>query len=464
MVPKYIRNLLIVFCVIVFVSIIGLFIVVVRFENGSNTFLSGVYIDMIPIGGISQQEAKDEVEQLHGPSPQKNIIFTFDEKPVATISAQQLSIYRNTDEVIDRAYLVGRSQNTPSKLLHHIQSIFHVGRFDFYTQLSYNENEVSDFVDSISEAYNRPAENALFAIENNRVTSFKKEVYGIQVNKDQLYKDVATYIEGAEKEGPDIVVSIPVDAIEPEVTLSEISNNAVEEVIGIGRSDYSHSISSRIHNVLLAANKFHGVLIPQGTEFSFNKIIGDISARTGYQQAYIIKDGKTVLGDGGGVCQVSTTLFRAAVNTGLNITERHAHAYRVSYYENDSKPGFDATIYSPSVDLRFVNDTPADILIQTEVDETNNLLSFVFYGKSDGRRSEIENIQLWDVVSPPEAVYQDDPTLPSGTVKQIEYPAWGSKASFDYKVVRNNEILYGETFYSNFRPWQAVYLRGTGPV
>jgi len=145
----------------------------------------------------------------------------------------------------------------------------------------------------------------------------------------------------------------------------------------------------------------------------------------------------------------------------LPIVERHAHAYRVSYYENDSEPGFDATIYSPSVDLKFKNDTPGALLIQTEIDEVNMILTFRFYGKKDDRKIEISKATVWDVSPPPEPLYQEDPTLKSGEVKQVDFPAWGAKAKFTYKVTNGKEVME-KTFFSTFRPWRAVYLKGTG--
>jgi vancomycin resistance protein YoaR len=192
-------------------------------------------------------------------------------------------------------------------------------------------------------------------------------------------------------------------------------------------------------------------------------MLGDVSVYTGYQQAYIIKGGQTVLGDGGGVCQVSTTFFRAALDAGLPIIERHPHAYRVSYYEQNSKPGFDATVYSPSVDLKVKNDTPAYILIQTKTDIKNATLTFELYGTSDGRVATVSSPYIWDVTPAPPALYIDDPTLPAGQIKQIDFAAAGAKTSFDYKVTRGEEILQQKTFYSNYRPWQARYLRGTKP-
>ncbi|OGK34911.1 hypothetical protein A3F58_03750 [Candidatus Roizmanbacteria bacterium RIFCSPHIGHO2_12_FULL_37_9b] len=201
-------------------------------------------------------------------------------------------------------------------------------------------------------------------------------------------------------------------------------------------------------------------MIPKGSVFSFNDTVGDISSLTGYKPAYIIKSGKTVLGDGGGVCQVSTTLFRAALNAGLPILERTAHAYRVGYYENDSKPGFDATVFAPNPDLKIKNDSPASILIQTEVDQVNNLLYFRFYGKKDQRKIEISQVTVYDVVPPLPEIRQDDPTLKKGVIKQVDFPAWGAKAVFNYKVSNDDKVLFEKKFFSNYRPWQAVYLVG----
>jgi vancomycin resistance protein YoaR len=238
----------------------------------------------------------------------------------------------------------------------------------------------------------------------------------------------------------------------------------IKELIGRGSSRFRGSISSRIHNIALASSRFNGVLVKPGEIFSFNKALGDVSIYTGYKEAYIIKDGKTVLGDGGGVCQVSTTFFRAILSAGLPVVERRAHAYRVGYYEQDSSVGFDATVYDPSPDLKFKNDTPGHLLIQTYVNTRAATLVFEIYGTSDSRIASTTKPVVTDIVSPPEDLYVDDPTLPIGSVKQIDWKAWGAKAWFTYKVTRDKETIYQKTFYSNYRPWQAIYLRGTGPV
>ena len=113
------------------------------------------------------------------------------------------------------------------------------------------------------------------------------------------------------------------------------------------------------------------------------------------------------------------------------------------------------------MDLKIKNDTASYILIQTKTDTTNLTLTFDLYGSRDGRAATISEHKVWGQSSPPPPLYQDDPTLPKGTVKQVDWDAWGAKASFRYKVTRNGDVLQDTIFYSNFQPWRAVFLTGT---
>jgi vancomycin resistance protein YoaR len=159
----------------------------------------------------------------------------------------------------------------------------------------------------------------------------------------------------------------------------------IRKKIGHGESNFRGSPKNRIHNIHNAAGKFEGVVVPPGETFSFVKNLGPVDASTGYKEELVIKNHKTIPEFGGGVCQVSTTLFRAAVNTGLKITERRNHAYPVQYY---APQGTDATVYIPKPDLQFINDTPGYILIQPYFQGT--ILSFDIFGTSDGRQVETE--------------------------------------------------------------------------
>ena len=185
-----------------------------------------------------------------------------------------------------------------------------------------------------------------------------------------------------------------------------------------------------------------------------------MSSYTGYKQAYIIRNDRTVLGDGGGICQVSTTLFRTALNAGLPIVERRVHLYHVSYYEQNSEPDFDATVYVSITDLKIKN-TPSYILIQTINDPVKKTLDFEIYGTDDRRIVTITKPLISSETPPPEDL---DPTKPEGTIEQIYWKTWDAEASFNYIVEKNNEIIFQKTFYSNYRPWQSIFLQRTAPI
>lgn len=324
-----------------------------------------------------------------------------------------------------------------------------------------NREKAQTLASDLASGVNRDPQNARFEFRDGKVQEFTPSKNGVAVKENDLLEQLKQTLNTlAETDKKSITINLPVESTKPEVANEDVNNLGINELIGQGESIYRGSIPSRVHNLSLAASRLNGILIRPGEEFSFNKAVGDISTATGYQQAFVIKEGKTILDDGGGVCQTSTTFFRAALNSGLPILERHQHSYRVSYYENGSKPGYDAAIYLPSIDLRLKNDTPAHILIQTKNDSKNSKLVFEFYGTADGRKAEVVNYRQWDARPAPPDLYQDDPTLSTGTVKQIEKSIPGLKTAFDYKVTKDGETVFEKTFFSNFRPWQAVYLRG----
>jgi len=329
----------------------------------------------------------------------------------------------------------------------------------------YKEKLINKISTEIAKAIDRPPQDPLLVFSNNRVQEFAPALDGIKTNITKLETVITNSIFQLEDRNiTKIEANIPTTLTPPELKTEDVNNLGIKELIGKGESYFKGSIASRIHNIALAASRINGTLIKPGETFSFNSAVGDISKNTGFKEAYIIKDGKTILGDGGGVCQVSTTLFRAALNSGLPIVERRAHAYRVGYYEQDSPPGLDATVYSPTTDLKFKNDTPGYILIQAHTDTQRSKLTLSLYGTSDGRTSSITKPIITEQTPPPDDMYQDDPSLPQGTTKQVDYKAWGAKVYFKYKVSRAGETIYEKTFHSTYRPWAAVFLVGTAPI
>jgi vancomycin resistance protein YoaR len=335
----------------------------------------------------------------------------------------------------------------------------------------YNQEVLTEVVKAWSDKIQRPPQDAVFKYDPNTlvVSEFVPHRDGLTLDPVKAAETITNQLSQLENKRSQTPVdttdlqpiSLPITSVQPKQTLASTNNLGIKEKIGIGLSEYEHSIPTRIHNVSVTAAKTTNIILKPGEEFSFNKALGEVSQATGFKPAYVIKNGKTELGDGGGVCQVSTTLFRAVLNAGLPVTKRKAHSYRVSYYELNAKPGIDATVYEGEVDLRFRNDTNHAILIHHEVDSEQLHMQTELYGTSDGRTTEIVDHKMWDYRAPLPTQYIPDPSLPHGVRRQIDWSVSGVKASFKNIVKdKNGNVIREEEYYSNYQPWSAKYLVG----
>ncbi len=326
-----------------------------------------------------------------------------------------------------------------------------------------NLNKISGFVEIFGNSIKREPREAVFKFENGKVVEFEASRDGFLIDSTKLKETLCREISNREEsEKKEIVVELPLILIAPKINTGSVNDLGIKELLGRGTSSFRHSSTIRNFNVEKGSSIVNRILVAPDETFSFLKALGEVTLDNGYKKAYVIKKGKTELDVGGGVCQVSTTFFRAILDAGLDITERHAHAYRVSYYEEDSRPGFDATVFIPSPDLKFINDTGHHLLIQSIYDGKNKKLTYEVYGTSDSRKVEINNYRQWDAQPAPPDVWIDDPTLEPGKVVKDESKVPGLKASFEWKVTKNGEVLHQKTFTSSYVPWAAVYRRGPG--
>jgi vancomycin resistance protein YoaR len=254
-------------------------------------------------------------------------------------------------------------------------------------------------------------------------------------------------------------VPLPLTPVRPALATEDAPKLGIVELLAQGNTSFAGSSASREQNIVVGAQQFDGLLIAPGETFSFNRYLGKVTAEKGYEQSIIIWGNSTRADVGGGLCQVSSTAFRAAFWAGLPITERWAHSFRVSYYEPPK--GLDATIYSPTVDLKWVNDTGHHIMIHTHVDRAKKTLTFSFYGTNPGRTVEMDGPYEARPVPHGPAVYRDDPTLRKGKQKQIEWPKDGLDVTIYRIIKQDGEEVRRDEFFSRYRPWQAVYLVGT---
>lgn len=436
-------------------------------RNYNNVIYPGITVNGVNFGGKTEKDVENFFAEKNAKIAETKFIFTISDSnlPDGSVaihtSAKDLDFGYNNGLLAKQAFSIGRSGNILSDISLILQSYLY--GVNLPPSYRYSEVKLESLILPVTEKVNFSPTDALFNFQGGKVIAFKMSAQGQEVDvnelKKRLYSKTLTIISSEKTQT--INFTIPVKTLKPKITTDKANNIGIKELIGTGASLFQHSIPGRIFNITLASTRLNGILIPPGEVFSFNKALGDISSFTGYQQAYIIQNGRTVLGDGGGVCQVSTTLFRAILDAGLPITERHAHAYRVGYYEQDSSPGIDATIYSPGIDLRFKNDTGNYILIQTFIDPNYQKLTFLLYGTKDGRQVTVSKPVITSQTPPPPPLYQDEPTLPKGVTKQVDFEAWGASVYFTRQVMKDGKTTIDDKFVSNYKPWQSVFLKGT---
>ena len=319
-----------------------------------------------------------------------------------------------------------------------------------------NTDKLRPYLEKLAEQVSRPARDARF--DFNPDTG---QLSPIVASQEGYTLDVAGTAALASEKAvtPDHIVPLVVKVTRPAVAVENTAQMGIKELVAEGTTSFKGSTAARIHNIERAASQFDGVVIAPGEVFSFNKYLGEVSAATGYEEGQIIWGDRTAVGIGGGVCQVSTTAFRTAFWAGLPILERWNHGYRVSWYE--PPVGLDATVYAPQVDFKFKNDMASYILIKTETNPKAATLTFRFYGTNPGRVVEMSGPTQANMVLAGPAVYQDDPTLPSGTQKQVEWAHDGLDVTIQRTVREGKNVVLEDRFFSRYAPWPPMFLRGT---
>ena len=263
-------------------------------------------------------------------------------------------------------------------------------------------------------------------------------------------------------------VSLVINEAQPKIPGAATGQElGITELIASETSYFYGSSQERIQNIKAAAERFHGVMIAPGEIFSMGAAMGDVSLENGFAEALIIFGGRTIKGVGGGVCQVSTTLFRTVFNAGFPVVERYSHAYRVSYYEmtasgavDNRLAGLDATVYFPLVDFKFKNDSPYWILMETYVNVSARSLTWKFYSTSDGRSVTWDTTGPVDIVPAPSPLFEVNPDLKKNEMKQVDYAANGADVTVTRTVYQNGAVLFQDQFITHYEPWQAICQYG----
>ncbi|OGM01067.1 hypothetical protein A2480_02850 [Candidatus Uhrbacteria bacterium RIFOXYC2_FULL_47_19] len=328
--------------------------------------------------------------------------------------------------------------------------------------LTLNQEKVFKHLETYASSMAVSPTDAIFEMTDGRVTKFSPSIDGEKLDLEKSYEILLQELS-PDAEPTSGAIELPVTVAYPDVPTEKSNPYGIKEILGIGSSNFKGSPANRRHNIALGSSSLNGLLVAPDDVFSLIGALGEIDGEHGYLPELVIKDNKTTPEFGGGLCQIGTTTFRTVLAAGLPVTERRNHSYRVSYYERDGNgdymgPGKDATIYDPSPDFKFTNDTGHYILIMTNI--TGDKISFTFWGVSDGRRAEQTDAVILSQTSPPPKKVILTTDLPVGQEKCTEHAHAGAKAVFTYTVTMANGEIREEDIFSQYKPWQEVCLLG----
>lgn len=333
-------------------------------------------------------------------------------------------------------------------------------------QVRLDNEALITYLGSVAGTVNRSPQNARFIFndETRLLEAIKPSVIGRSIDVDASLAEVHKQVTAGGH-----AAALTVIEEQPQVadTATGADLGIIQEVSAY-TSYFRGSDAERLHNIETAAANFHGLLVPPGAIFSMASVMGDVSLDTGYAEAWIIIGGRTIKGVGGGVCQVSTTLFRTAFFGGFPIIERYPHAYRVGYYEQTvsghdaNMAGLDATVFVPAVDFKFQNDTPYWLLMETYFRPNSRSLTWKFYSTSDGRTVRWETSGPQNIVEPPEPKYEESAELAPGVIRQVDWAAEGADVTVLRTVYRGGIALFTDSVITHYMPWGDVFQYGPG--
>lgn len=329
-----------------------------------------------------------------------------------------------------------------------------------------DKEKTKTYLESLRPLVDRIPKDAKFSVSaDSKVKEFQASQAGLNFDTDKTFEDLNAAFKERNYHPVDSAktVSLTVVTLDPTVKTADVNNLGIEDIIGTGYSTFHDSHSNRIKNITRAVERLNGTLIKPDEEFSAIKYAGPFTSENGFLPEAIIKGTEIKNEIGGGMCQIGTTLFRMAMNSGMDITQRQNHSLVVGYYADpvNHNPGTDAALYEPYLDLKFKNDTGHYLLLQTDIDFKKQQLTFTLWGKPDGRKGWYTHpeVKKWIPHGDKQEVQTD--TLPVGVTK-CQAAFKGAVASFDYSRITPDGQKIDRVFESYYRPLPEICMVGTG--
>ena len=504
---KVIFTILILLLFLLFISVIFSLI-----NMGNNKIINRVYIGDINISNLSQEEAKEKIETWYKETALSNIELTYNELS-ENITIEQFDSTINSDELIKKACKIGKSGNIIKDNYEILFTLLFKNKIELNIQL--NNEKIDKKIEEINSKLPDALQKSNYYIEEDNLI-IKKGKKGIQINSEEFRKRLNETIKKEENRkiiipvneitpeeiniekiyneikkdaqnayisqeplevhshvnGVDFAISleeaknileeqkeeyiIPLKITIPEITLNDLGKEAFPQILGTFSTTYNTSNQNRITNLKLASEKIDGTIILPGETFSYNKVVGERTIAKGYKEAAVYAGGKVVDGIGGGICQLSSTLYNSVLYANLEITSRSNHRFLTSYVT----AGRDATVSWGTIDFCFKNTRSYPIKITSEV--KNGVVTTSIYGIKEEKEYEVVIESKVTEVIPYSTKYVKDSTLKEDEEEIVQYGANGAKSE-TYKIVKYNGIVVSREQISSdiYSPLERIVKKGT---
>lgn len=419
-----------------------------KVESWNDKIYTGVTVHGVDLSGKTKEEA---VETLNGElitqiSGKKINVTVGDEN--FQLNYGDINPAIDVETIADKALAYGKDAGLFEK-----NSMINKGKdHELEVTLTYDENKINEFVSTVNDAVKVDAQDAQIVISYGNV-NITPEVTGKKINTEDLISKIKESIKPDVNE--DITINVELEDYQPRITAGELSK--IDGIIGSYSGSYVNNNAGRVTNMRLATNSVNGSLLMPGDEFSYNNAIGLTTPENGYQQAGAYVGSEVVQEYGGGVCHISTTLYRAAMRANLRSSLRYNHSMMVSYAE----PSLDATVYEGDIDYRFINTYDFPVYIEGYM--TANTIVFNIYGNKEAfgnKTYDMVNEVLEEIDYTTE--YVDDPTLAEGVQVTKVNGARGYRSK-GYLVTYENGVEVSRELISTdyYAPMNTVISRGT---
>ena len=408
----------------------------------------GVKVVGIDLGGKTKEESKNMIEsQYIEPLFEKGLNLIVEGKKYK-IDLSKLILSYNVDEAVDKAFEAGKSMSLLNKY-----NIIKYGISNRYNiNFTYNDEYLNEFIQTVEKDIYKESKDAGIVIKADETIEVIDDIKGYRLDAEKFKEQIKKEIESGITD--DIVLEPPLIEINASITADDL--NFIDSKISSCNTDLSFSSDARTHNVELAAKAINGTILMDGEIFSFNERVGERTKEKGYKMAPVLEDGNYKPGLGGGICQVSSTLYKAALDAGMEIIERKPHRLPAVYIGL----GLDATVSWGNIDLKIKNNLGYPVFIETYLKDKNLYVNLYSNSKLKERTYKINN-KVYEKIMP-EAEIIEDKNLPEGKVV-VTKGSEGYKVKVTREIYQNGKLVDTEIISNDvYRPVNEVIRRGIG--